>query len=153
MHILQQEHGALSSNQRWDQHGWPSILLPLFYGHGLPTIAGESEVPSDSIKIKRRFTKKSLVSTLGVLVKTPCAELSKLASSAPHLPTRAVISGADQRKQLRLIHQQFFCSCCRTGFQAVAAHLQCSSSTANDSTSVYRCDASVRPGVKGTFTS
>ena len=47
-----------------------------------------------SVPMSSRFTKKSLVSVSGRLVKTPCCDRPKLAFRARMPPTRTVISGA-----------------------------------------------------------
>ena len=98
------------------------------------------------------LTKKSVVSAPGRVVKTPCFEPSKLAPMARMPPTSAVISGAESvRRQARSTRRWS----ARDAWPAAAKLRKPSaagSSTAKDATSVCSCEASVRPGVKGTFT-
>ena len=68
-------------------------------------------------------------------------------------PTRTVISGAVSVSSCAAIDQQLLCRHGVLGLEVVAEPVGTGSSTANDSTSVCSCDASVRPGVKGTVTS
>jgi YD repeat-containing protein len=53
-----------------------------------------SAVAFHTVLISSRFTKKSLVSVSGRLVKTPCSDWAKLAFKARIPPTSTVISGA-----------------------------------------------------------
>ena len=100
-----------------------------------------------------RLTKKSLVNSSGRFVKTPRSDCPTFAFRTRRPPTSTVISGAVRVS-----------NCARSTSSSSAAR-RCpfptwlrnpsavGSSTANDSTSVCSCTASVRPGEKGTSTS
>ena len=100
-----------------------------------------------------RLTKKSLVSVPGLSVKTPCLDLPALAPSTRRPPTSTVISGAVS------------VSSCARSTSSSSAGIGClprnscgsrrrsARARRRSATSVCSCEASMRPGVKGTFTS
>ena len=53
-----------------------------------------------------RFTKKSLVSVSGRLVKTPCLRTAEVGVQHPHAADEHRHLGRGQRQQLRLVDQQ-----------------------------------------------
>ena len=102
-----------------------------------------------------RLTKKSLVSVPSFLVKTPCLDPPALAPSTRRPPTSTVISGAVSRSNCARSTSASSgamncaaCCWCSCGSRRRAAR-----AARSDSTSVCSCDASMRPGVNGTFTS
>ena len=106
MHRLPRGPGAGSSNRRRDRRRVP-VHLSSPVARSRP-----SNTPSDVadfchfVLMSSRFTKKSLVSVPGRLVKTPCADRPTLAFSTRRPPMQHRHLGRGQRQQLRPIHQQ-----------------------------------------------
>jgi len=100
-HKLPRELGAESLNQRPDRLRCRTTCV-------LCRPVKPLHTPSYTVDFRhvvfmsRRFTKKSLVSISGRLVKTPCAECPKFAFNARMPPIRTVISGAVSVSRLAL---------------------------------------------------
>ena len=65
-----------------------------------------SEAAFHSVPMSSRFTKKSLVSVSGRLVKTPCFDWPTLAFEHAQAADEHRHLGRGQRQQLRLVDQQ-----------------------------------------------
>ena len=106
-----------------------------------------------AVPMSSRLTKKSFVSTPGRLVNTPCALPPALAPSTRIPPTSTVISGAVSVSSCALSTSSSAARPSRPWRAKLRKPSASGSRTAKDSTSVCACDASVRPGTKGTVTS
>ena len=101
-----------------------------------------------------RFTKKSLVSVPGRSVKTPCCGLPDVGVQGAHAADQHRHLGRGQRQHVRPVQQQRApAAASRPAGGSCGSRRPVGSSTANDSTSVCSCEASVRPGANGTVTS
>jgi hypothetical protein len=100
-----------------------------------------------------RFTKKSLVNVSGRSVRTPSRERPELAFRTRMPPIRTAISGAVSVNMKARSTSRVSAG----SFSPVGRKLRnpsaVGSSTANVSTSVCSCEASVRPGANGTVIS
>ena len=119
-----------------------------------------SSTPSDVadfchfVPMSSRFTKKSLVSVSGRLVKTPCLACADVGAEHAQAADQHRHLGRGQRQQLRLVDQQLGRRSPRAPCAGSCGSRRPSAPARRTTrTSVCSCEASVRPGVKGTFTS
>ena len=150
---LRPARGAASSSRRRGRRACRSTSARRSCDRGLRTASFASDVGFHSVPMSSRFTKKSLVSVSGRLVKTPCFDLADVGVQHAQAADEHRHLRRGQRQQLRLVDQQ------RLGRDGVPRLLSsCGSrrrparARRTTSTSVCSCDASVRPGVNGTVT-
>ena len=101
-----------------------------------------------------RLTKKSLVSVSGCLVNTPCLDAAGIGVEHAQAADQNRHFRRRQRQQLRPVDQQLLGripAACRG--DSCGSRRRPAPAERRSATSVCSCEASVRPGVKGTFTS
>ena len=115
-------------------------------------VSAAPDVGTHSVSMSSRFTKKSLVNVPGRLVSTPTLDCGVFALRARRPPTSTVISGALRVSRKARSTSRYSAGTSCPSPRKLRNPSASGSSTANDSTSVWSCDASVRPGAKGTCT-
>ena len=149
---LRQARAARSSNRRPGRHGCRSTLAPSSCGR-VPRTRFHPSSLSTRCPCPGGSRRSRWSASPGCLVKTPCWDLPAFAPRTRRPPTRTVISGAVSVSSCALsISAPPAVSTAACG-SSCGIRPPCGSSGAKDSTSVCSCDASMRPGAKGTVTS